>query len=238
MPNGAKLLCNLRAVIPVFLMWAILLFSTYCPAEDRTSQSWFRLKKGFRSGHNFGSQVESELGVWSFRANSMGQSFNAEDVRQGLVVSYGFHILSYGKVGFEMGSTFGRHGTLKQSQIDTIELPVSYRLPTLKAGVVWNMDINHRLRGGVEIGLERYENSLFLSEEGKLPTAFTMDFATTSLQYDYFFSNSWCLTFGFANKRSEFNPPKNIAEGLNTFLESSFSYRSRAFQLGIGFYLI
>lgn len=238
MQSAVKLLCNLRAVTRVFISLWLVLHSTFLMAEERTPESWFRLKKNFRSGHNFSSHLENEFGVWSFRRNVMRDSFNAADRRQGLVFNYGFHILSYGKVGFEMGTGFGRFVTLRQSQTETIELPVSSRLPSLRVGGVWNLDINHRLRVVGEFGLERFDNVQFTSDEGKLSTSFTMDFLSTSFQYDYFLSNSWCLTLGFANKRSEFNAPKNITEGLKTFLDSSFSHRSKAIQLGLGFYLI
>ncbi|MEI8025487.1 MAG: hypothetical protein WCI18_03975 [Pseudomonadota bacterium] len=232
MQNCPKVHFERNAVILVFLGFASFLAATQGWAEEAVDMDWFRLKRGFRSGHNFSLLLQSEQGNWEFRRPASGGSFNSRDARSGLIVEYSYQIQTFKKIGFELGSSFGQFVTTTQSDLDRIDIPRMSRLPGVKGGGVWNLDAWNRLRASAEYGLESYDGASFLSDGKRFESAFTMTFINLQVQYEYFYSSQWAMGMGFSTKTSRFRRPSSISSGIDSQLDSEFSYRSKSIFLG------
>ena len=232
MQNCPKVHSRKNAVILVFIGFVSFMAAGQGRAEDAADMDWFRLKRGFRSGHNFSFLLQSEQGNWEFKRPASGPSFNSKDARSGLIAEYSYQIQTFKKIGFELGSSFGQFVSTKQSSLDRIRIPRMSRLPGVKCGGVWNLDAWNRLRANGEYGLESYDGASFLNEGKLTESAFTMTFINLQVQYEYFYSSQWALGIGFSTKTSRFRRPSVISSGIESQLDSEFSYRSKSILLG------
>jgi hypothetical protein len=238
MQNCHKVHSQLKTVIFVFLVLIGLVPAAQAQEEEDSNMDWFRLKRGFRSGHNFSFFLQSEQGNWEFKRPALGESFNSKDSRNGVIVEYSYQIQTYKKIGFELGSSFGQFVSTKQSSLDRINFPRMSRLPGVKGGGVWNLDAWHRLSASGEYGLENYDGASFLGDGKTYDSAFTMTFINLQVQYDYFYSTRWGVSLGFSSKTSTFQKPKSISSGLESLLDAEFSYRSKSILLGTSLSLL
>jgi hypothetical protein len=239
MKNRRKVTLKSCYVIPVFLTLSCLMGTSNLKANELSNEDldWFRLKRGFRNGHNFSSLIQSENSEWVFKRPAKGDSFNLNQRRHGVIAEYSYHIQTYQKFGFELGTSFGQSfATSANGQ--RAKLPLYTRLPGVLGGWVWNLDVKNRIRFHGEYGLESYDGASFLVGDTYQPSSFTMSFLSVKGQYDYFINQEWAMSIGYSSKISKFEKPKDIPRDLDSLLDAEFSSRSQSFVLGFGFYPI
>jgi hypothetical protein len=239
MENRHKVTLQSCYVIQVFLTLACLLGTSSLKAEELSNEDldWFRLRRGFRKGHNFSSLLQAESIAWVFKRPAKGESFNLNQQRHGVIAEYSYHMQTYMKFGFELGTSFGQSFAPSNDRA-RIKLPLYTRLPGVLGGWVWNLDVKNRLRLRGEYGLESYDGASFLVGDTYEPSSFTMSFVAIEGQYDFFINPEWSMSIGYGSKISKFESPKHIPRDLDSLLDAEFSSRSQSFILGVGFYPI
>mgnify|MGYP003683235395 CR=1 FL=1 len=128
---------------------------------------WERSVRGFRREHNFSVSLGVDSGTWLGQFPNSSSSVNYLSTQYQLRGRYSFHIPVWKRVGYFLGTSFGR-SIVETSGTPGFESPgVSY-LPGVSGGLVWNISPGLRVSVGSDLNLVRLQD--FYHEDDSILT--------------------------------------------------------------------
>jgi hypothetical protein len=189
-------------------------------------KEWSRAVRGFRREHHFSLSYGLVNNHWRGNLSQDETRFSFENTGHQARLSYAFHLPLLGGFGYYLGTQASAMFALSSKNNQGGEL--SYGLPGLSAGFVYNLADQLRVGSGVEFGWQRVEKLGLPEAWSRKKISVTGETRAWQGQIDYFYELSWALQLVFESTELSYKPAESL----------SLSKVSQTWSLGILKHLI
>ncbi|MCX6128333.1 MAG: hypothetical protein NTX25_04625, partial [Proteobacteria bacterium] len=171
-------------------------------------QEWSRAIRGFRGEHNFSIGYGYAVSQWQVHLSGHDEPIHFETRGHQVCMAYSFHLPIWQGVGYALGTRSSVLMDASANQEKGSEL--SYGLPGLHAGLVWNISDHLRVGSGLEFGWQRIDQLRLPKIWNQKQIAITGETRSYYLAADYFYELSWALHLDYELTRLSYLTTESI----------------------------